>query len=247
MSSSELTNDDRSTTPLDVLRQFARKREMRPPMEQCELCSEEIPPSHRHLLEISNHTLTCVCRPCSILFSDPVAGSGKYRLVPSRYLSLSDFQMTDEQWDELQIPVNMAYIFHDSSTNHVMAFYPSPAGAMESALNLEGWDELVRNNPILNELEPDVEALLINHVQNRSGDGTYRDHYIVPIDACYELVGLIRLKWKGLSGGEEAWKAIAAFFTGLRKRAIPVNVTSTENQQTAPPPWRGGAYAGPEL
>jgi hypothetical protein len=247
MSSSELTNDDRSTTPLDVLRQFARKREMRPPMEQCELCSAEIGPSHRHLLELSNHALVCVCRPCSILFGDPVAGNGKYRLVPSRYLLLSDFQMTDEQWDDLQIPVNMAYIFHSTSTNSVMAFYPSPAGAMESALSLEGWDELVKNNPILNELEPDVEALLINHVQNRSGDGDYRDHYIVPIDACYELVGLIRLKWKGLSGGEEAWKAIAGFFAGLRKRAISVNVTSTESQQSAPPPWRGGAYAGPEL
>lgn len=247
MSSSELTNDDRSTTPLDVLRQFARRREMRPPVEQCELCSAEIPPSHCHLLALSNHTLVCVCRPCSILFSDPVAGSGKYRLVPSRYLSLSDFQMTDEQWDELQIPVNMAYIFHDSGSNRVMAFYPSPAGAMESALNLEGWDELVRNNPILHELEPDVEALLINHVQNRVGDGTYRDHYIVPIDACYELVGLIRLKWKGLSGGEEAWKAIAAFFTGLRKRAIPVEVASTESQPETPTHWRGEMYAGPEL
>ena len=249
MSSFDLTNnpDERSAAPLDVLRQFARKRDMRPPMEQCELCSAEIPPTHRHLLELSNHALICVCHPCSILFSDPVAGGGKYRLVPSRYLLLQDFQMTDEQWDDLLIPVNMVYIFHSTSTNHVMAFYPSPAGAMESALSLEGWSELIRSNPRLNELEPDVEALLINRVQNRGGNEIYHEHYIVPIDTCYELVGLIRLKWKGLSGGEEAWKAISDFFSGLRKKATPVGEASTDTRQISSTSWRGGANAGSEL
>lgn len=249
MSSSELSNNanQRSAAPLDVLRQFARQRDPRTPTEQCELCSTEIAPSHRHLLELANRAIVCVCQPCSILFSDPVAGGGKYRLVPSRYLFLQDFQMTDEQWDDLQIPVNMAYLFHSTQTNHTMAFYPSPAGAMESSLSLQGWDELVSNNPILHDLESDVEALLINHVQNRSGNGDYREHYIVPIDACYELVGLIRLKWKGLSGGEEAWKAIATFFANLRKRAITIEGNATAGQPAALPFWRGGAYAGPEL
>src|SRR5437764_7126868 len=229
MSSSELTNnhDHPSAAPLDVLRQFARKREMRPPAEQCELCSAEIAAVHRHLLELSKHTLVCVCQPCSILFGDPGAGGGKYRLVPSRYLKLTDFQMTDEQWDDLMIPVNMVYIFHSTSAHRVMAFYPSPAGAMESTLTLEGWDALISSNPILNELEPDVEALLINRVNNRGGEN-YREHYIVPIDACYELIGLIRLKWKGLSGGEEVWKAIAEFFAGLQKRATVVEGSSAD-------------------
>ena len=125
------------------------------------------------------------------------------------------------------IPVNMVYIFHSTIAHRVMAFYPSPAGAMESLLSLEGWDTLVSSNPILNDLEPDVEALLINRVQNRGGEN-YREHYIVPIDACYELVGLIRLKWKGLSGGEEVWKAIAEFFAGLQKRATVVEGSSAD-------------------
>ena len=229
MSSSELTNnhDNHSAAPLDVLRQFARKREMRPPVEQCELCSAEIATHHRHLLELSSRTLICVCHPCSILFGDPGAGGGKYRLVSSRALLLPDFQMTDEQWDDLMIPVNMVYMFRSTLANRVMAFYPSPAGAMESTLTLEGWDALVSSNPILNEMEPDVEALLINRVRNMGGEN-YREHYIVPIDACYELVGLIRLKWKGLSGGEEVWKTIAEFFAGLRTRATPVGKSSSD-------------------
>ena len=129
--------------------------------------------------------------------------------------------MTDEQWDNLAIPVNMVYMFHNTTAHRVMAFYPSPAGAMESLLSLEGWDELVNSNPILNDLAPDVEALLINRVRSIGGEH-FREHYIVPIDACYELVGLIRLHWKGLSGGQEVWKAIGDFFEGLRKKAIPV-------------------------
>jgi Family of unknown function (DUF5947) len=249
MSSSKRTNnqEDRSSAPLDVLRQFTRKREMRPPMEQCELCSAEIAAHHRHLLELSRRTLICVCIPCSILFGDPGAGGGKYRLVPSRHLILPHFNMTDEQWDDLMIPVNMVFIFHSTTTNRVMAFYPSPAGAMESTLTLEGWDALVNSNPILNDLDPDVEALLINRVRNRDGED-YREHYIVPIDACYELVGLIRLKWKGLSGGEEVWKAIAEFFAGLRKRATPVGESSADTHpEKGPTPGRGEANARPEL
>jgi len=241
MSSSELTNnnpDERPAAPLDILRQFARRRETRPPTEQCELCSAEIPANHRHLLELSKNTLVCVCRPCSILFGDQGAGSGKYRLVPSRYLLLPDFHMTDEQWEELTIPVNMVYIFHSTLANRVMAFYPSPAGAIESMLSLQGWDALVNSNAILKDLEPDVEALLINRVES------YREHYIVPIDTCYELVGLIRLKWKGLSGGEEVWKAIAEFFASLRKRAITVEGDPRiSTQHIASTTWRGEANA----
>ncbi len=127
--------------------------------------------------------------------------------------------MTDEQWDSLMIPVNMVYMFYSSIEKHVVAYYPSPAGAMESLLSLEGWNELVRDNPILNELEPDVEALLINRVRNRGVEEDYREHFIVPIDTCYELVGLIRLKWRGLSGGQEVWQSIADFFADLRAKS----------------------------
>jgi hypothetical protein len=155
---------------------------------------------------------------------------------------MPDFQMTDEQWDNLMIPVNMVYMFRSSQAQRVMAFYPSPAGAMESMLDLGGWKELAGGNPILNDLEPDVEALLINRVHSRDGEH-YREHYIVPIDACYELVGLIRVHWKGLSGGEEVWKAIAEFFAGLRAKAIAVEGPPVDTKQEASALLRGEADA----
>jgi hypothetical protein len=95
----------------------------------------------------------------------------------------------------------------------VVAFYPGPAGATESLLDLGGWHELARENPILADMEPDVEALLVNRV------GSAREYYLAPIDACYKLVGLIRSSWRGLSGGAEAWEAIGQFFAELRERS----------------------------
>lgn len=217
MAASNLSDkrDDRSQAPVGALRRFTRGRKpTRAPLEHCDLCSNVIAPDHRHLLDLSSRALICACQACSLLFSDAGGVSGeKYRLVPRRYLVMPDFHMTDEQWDSLMIPVNMVYIFCSVTAKRAMAFYPSPAGATESLLSLESWEELVSDNPLLNDMEPDVEALLINRVRD------IREYYIVPIDSCYQLVGLIRINWRGLSGGEEVWNAIAEFFADIQAKA----------------------------
>ncbi len=199
---------------LEALRRFTQKQPFaRPPAEQCELCAAPLASEHHHLVDLARQALVCTCDACAILFAGEGAGHDRYRLVPRRYLALPDFRMTDEQWDELMLPVNMVYIFQSTPARRVVAFYPGPGGATQSLLDLKSWSTLITDNPILNELKPDVEALLINRIGDR------REYYIVPIDACYQLVGLIRSRWKGLSGGNAVWQAIEDFFADVRTKS----------------------------
>jgi hypothetical protein len=184
--------------------------------EHCDLCGEPIPPEHRHLLEVSTREMICACRPCSILFDREAASEGRYRLVPDRRLFLEDFEMSDAQWDSLRIPVDMAFFFYSTPAERVVAFYPSPMGPTESLLKLSAWEELERSNPVLKGMERDVEAVLVNRVRGA------REHFLVPMDECYSLVGLIRTNWRGLSGGREVWEKIGRFFEELRERSKTV-------------------------
>ena len=177
-------------------------------IEYCELCHAEIYPGHSHLVEPASRRLLCCCRACAVLFSNHE--SAKYRRVPDQSEFLAEFRMTDRQWEALRIPINLAFFFQSSTSQRVLGFYPSPAGATESLLSLAAWESLVADNPLLAKLEPDVEALLVNRVEGE------REYYRVPIDRCYELVGLIRARWRGMSGGSEAWSAIRGFFAKLK-------------------------------
>lgn len=187
----------------------------RPAEEQCDLCSSPLNPHprHEHLLEPATRQLHCACQACALLF--PAEARKRYLRVPKRLWLLQDFVLDDAQWEALAIPVNMAFLHTRAGSDVPQAYYPSPAGATESLLTLDGWQELVTCNSVLGRMEPDVEALLINRV------GESREHYLAPIDRCYELVGLIRVSWHGLSGGHEAWQRIAEFFSELRSQAKP--------------------------
>jgi hypothetical protein len=203
-----------------ALRQFAReesesatKASAEAAQEYCDLCGEPIPSEHRHLLEVSTREIMCVCRPCSILFDSEAASEGRYRLVPDRHLFLEDFEMSDVQWESLRIPVDMAFFFYSTPAGRVAAFYPSPMGPTESLLKLSAWEELESYNPVLEGMQRDVEALLVNRIRGA------REHFLVPIDECYSLVGLIRMHWRGLSGGREVWDKIDRFFEELRERS----------------------------
>ena len=115
----------------------------------------------------------------------------------------------------MQVPVGVAFFFVNSAVGQVAAFYPSPAGATESLLPLDAWGDLVADHPELADMAPDVEALLVR-VDDRAGEA---ECFVVPIDACYELVGQLRRLWKGFDGGAEARAALDAFFANVRSRA----------------------------
>jgi hypothetical protein len=216
------------------LQEIARKQRPQPLAEdRCELCAEPLPPEHRHLLDLENRQLLCACRACSILFDRSGAGGGHYRLVPDRVRLVEDLDLDDVTWAGFGIPVEMAFFFHSSAAGRVVAFYPSPLGATESLLDLGSWDEVVAANPVLAELEPDVEALLVDRTHGR------REAWLLPVDRCYELVGLVRTHWKGFGGGNEVWEALDAFFEALRARARAVTRTGKEVE------WTGSRSASP--
>ena len=79
---------------------------------------------------------------------------------------------------------------------------------------MEAWDNLVKANPVLNNLLPDLEALLINRLKD---EGQY---FIVPVDSCYKLIGMIRMAWKGIFGGPEVNDIINKFFSELKEKSV---------------------------
>lgn len=203
------------------LRRFLEARERPTPGEVCELCAEPVHERHSHIVEVERRSLVCTCRPCYLLFTQPGAAGGRYKAVPDRHLRLGTFVLTAAQWNALDIPVGMAFFLPHSQLGRVAAFYPSPGGATESELDLEAWAEIAAANPVLSDVEADVEAALI-----RATDEGY-ECYVVPIDRCYELVGELRLHWRGFDGGQEVRERIAKFFDDVASRSRPPRAERT--------------------
>jgi hypothetical protein len=178
---------------------------------RCELCDVPIDDDHRHLVDLMQRSLMCVCRPCGLLFASEGAGGRRFRAVPERYARLE--ADVAAPWDTMDIPVGIAFFFINSSLGRVAALYPSPAGATESLLPLDAWPDLVTRHPLLATLAADVEALMIRRMRG------VHESFVVPIDACYELAGLVRTHWKGFDGGDDAAQAIDGFFDRIRARS----------------------------
>jgi hypothetical protein len=178
--------------------------------ERCDICHTTVPDDHRHLLHLDERRIICACEACWALHS----GDAEYRPAGMRTVWLDGFRLDEELWGRFQVPIGLSFFMRSSVTGGVVAFYPSPAGATESELDLEAWDELVAVNPILADLEPDGEALIVNRLSDP------RAYVIAPIDQCYALVGLIKSRWEGISGGSALERAVPEFFAGLRGRAV---------------------------
>ena len=182
------------------------------------MCATPVAARHQHVVDLRSRSLLCTCRPCYLLFTDTQAEL-RFRAVPDRYLSFPRFRLDRAQWDDLQIPVGLAFLFTNSAMGRTVAFYPGPAGATESELPLAAWEGIVEDNPQLRLLAPDVEALLVRTPGRTAGD-RFSCH-LVPVDACYELVGLLRRTWRGFDGGQEARAHLDAFFATVDARSRP--------------------------
>ncbi len=180
--------------------------------EHCEMCKEVLTNRHGHLVDTDKRSIACACRACYLLFTHEGAAGGRYRAVPERVCHDPERPLTDADWNELQIPVAMAFFFFNSALGRVVAGYPSPGGTTECELDLAAWDRLAATHPLLGEMAPDVEAIFVNRKED--------EVFLIPIDMCYSLVGELRLLWQGFDGGAEVRAALAEFLAGLRKRAV---------------------------
>jgi hypothetical protein len=202
------------------------------PEEKCEFCATTVGTEHGHVADLETSTLMCACRACYLLFThsgagqtwqqDPQPEQGKrigrarYRAIPDRYRCDPGHPLTLAEWDALEIPVGLAFFLRSSAGGDTTAFYPSPAGATECRLDLDAWGRIAAGHPLLAAAEPDVEAILISRGER---DQPCVETFLVPIDACYELAGRMRLEWRGFDGGAEARQSITAFLERVRERS----------------------------
>ena len=199
------------------LRGLARPRNGTPTADQtdterCDLCGITIPDDHRHLLALVERRIVCSCEACWAMR----AGEGDYRPTGNRTLWLPDLDVPDDLWASFQIPIGLAFFMHSTVTSCVVAMYPSPAGATESELHFETWRRMVELNPVLDDLESDIEGLIVNRLAEPPM------YAIAPIDRCYALTGAIKLTWEGISGGTGVGEAVSRFFEDLRREAVAV-------------------------
>jgi len=219
-----MTSDTRlpatgATLPPGLAR-LLRDRPVPAPGERCEMCSEPLEERHPHVADLTGRSILCCCRACGMLFTSPAAARGRYRTIPDRWLVDPDLVLTDRDWERFQIPVRLAFFFRNSVQDRIVAMYPGPGGATESDLPLDAWDELLAETPLGRALQPDVEALLVD----RGEAGASASCHVVPIDACYHLVGQLRLSWSGFDGGPQARADIEVFLTTVQHRSRPIAI-----------------------
>jgi Family of unknown function (DUF5947) len=203
----------------DVLARIRANRGAQEPAgERCEMCSEPIADEHQHVVNLEGRQLMCVCRGCYLLFTDTEAEL-RFRAIPDRYLAFPDFAFDRRRWEALQIPVGLAFFFHNSALGRTVAFYPGPAGATESELDLQAWNDIRAADPRVDSLAVDTEALLVRVPEQ---DDAAPQGFLVPIDACYEFVGRLRMMWRGFDGGQDVRNYIDDFFDrlGIRSRVV---------------------------
>lgn len=200
-------NSNNDNMVFSAFRDLVRKRV---PEESCDLCSAPLDSRHAHLLEVAQRQVMCACTPCAVLFTDSMT---RFRRIPRDVRHLPDCRLTDEHWAGLGIPINLAFVFRSSVTGLMTSLYPSPAGAIESLSPADVWEEIATDEPRLAKMQDDVQAFLVNRLAE-----PYQ-YYMAPIDKCFELVGTVRLYWKGFTGGTEVWKQVANLFARLKATA----------------------------
>jgi hypothetical protein len=188
---------------LHALDRYAR-RPAHAPEARCELCAAPIDERHRHVLERPARALLCACRACAVLFGDPGPGS-RLSTVPERVLFDPAPAATGAA-----LPMRLSWLVRGDAG--WSAWFPSLAGPVAAEAPPESYADRLADA-----VEPHLEALLVHRPP-----GGPVERLLVPVDVCYELAGLVRQRWRGLLGGEDAWRAIDELFARLRAVKEPL-------------------------
>jgi hypothetical protein len=180
------------------------------------MCGTPLERGHGHIVDTERRSLACTCRACHLLFTAPGAVRGRCRAVPGRILYDPAHPLSTKDWEALRVPAGTAFFFLNSTRGRVVGYCPGPYGAAECALEPGEWQRLADAYPLLREPVPDLEGVLVN----RTDTGV--ESFVLPMYACYALVGEVRLRWLGLDGGAGVQRAIAALLADLRARRTPL-------------------------
>lgn len=203
---------------------------------RCEFCGEPLPAErapgqlaaspaaeagHGHVVDVVDRSIRCACQACRLLFAQAGAGGGRLRAVGDRRAYEPRFPLDGPRWAALEIPVGLAFLVEDSRAGRLALFYPSPAGATESTVAPDRvaatWQDALAERATLPAPRADVEAVLLYRRDDGPADGC--EAFLLPVDACYGLVGRIRRAWSGFAGGPAVTAEIAEFLADARRRA----------------------------
>ena len=182
-------------------------------LARCRLCGEWLGEIHLHLWHVQERRSACACRRCET--RDARNRMRGYRRMQPRVELLEGFEMSEAMWVALTTTVGLAnavaFFFRTSRTREVKACGPGRGESLdviETTVDPEAWATLVDRNPVLNDLESDVEALLVHRL------GLNPEHYRVSINLAYRLTGLARGDWTVVPA------TVRDFFTALRRGGL---------------------------
>jgi len=192
--------------------------------EWCDGCRAPLARQHAHRLLLrgssADRKLECVCVACAAA----EAPGSPWKRVPRRCAAVLDLDAADIEWEALGVPIRLAFFVVTGGDARPLAFFPSPAGAIELAPSQDAWNRMRAKSAAVRRMETDVEALLVHHARgegggDRAGGAIVGHQYVVSIDVGYHLVGLVRAHWRGFEGGPQVWKRIDAMLAELRREA----------------------------
>lgn len=171
---------------------------------RCEMCGVALAVRHDHVVDAGGGRVRCACVACAGVFVRPSCGIPR-GVTRARRL---DATVDDADWRALGVPIAIAF-FRRAASGAVIAHVPGPAGTTASPLADGAWAALRARHSGLPDIAREIEAVLVSGLDGAEGA------YLVSNDLYYRLAGILRARWRGVAGGEEARAAVAAFFAEL--------------------------------